>query len=258
MGTITNSNIFNGVAVAGNKITGMAKGGNIFYRHDGSYAPFATPILDLDFQNNFIDKSPSALTMVQGKGLPTFGLSGRKAGEYCANFNGSQSIKTTTNLPINSDKVTVAFWMKTTQTSIGLVTELSENLNISGNNGFWIILNNTSENKLEFLDRNNSVSDSNNIVRPNPNINSGVWQHIVITSDRALNGANQSKVYVNGVLDFVAVQTNDTNNNYGNHILYIGQRAGNALRYVGSLMKYQVFNQAPTDAQVMEMYQNDL
>ena len=25
---------------------------------------FATPILDLDFQNNFIDKSPSALTMV--------------------------------------------------------------------------------------------------------------------------------------------------------------------------------------------------
>ena len=219
---------------------------------------FATPILDLDFQNNFIDKSPSALTMVQGQGLPTFGLSGRKAGEYCVNFNGSQSIKTTTNLPLNSDKVCVKFWLKTRQTSVGLVTELSESLNTSGNNGFWIILNNTSANKLEFLDRNNSVSNSNNIVRPNPNINSGVWQHIVITSDRALNGANQSKVYVNGVLNFVAVQTNDTNNNYGNHILYIGQRAGNVLGYVGSLMKYQIFNGVPTGAQAMEIYQNDL
>ena len=254
MGTITNSNIFNGVAVAGNKITGMAKGGNIFYRHDGSYPPFATPILDLDFQNNFIDKSPSALTLVQGQGLPTFELSGRKAGEYCVNFNGSQSIKTTTNLPLNSDKVCVKFWLKTRQTSFGLVTELSESLNTSGNNGFWIILNNTSANKLEFLDRNNSI----NIVRPKPSINSGVWQHIVITSDRALNGANQSKVYVNGVLNFVPVQINNTNNNYGNHILYIGQRAGNVLGYVGSLMKFQIFNGVPTDAQAMEMYQNDL
>ena len=81
-------------------------------QYGGGYVPFATPILDLDFQNNFIDKSPSALTMVQGQGLPTFGLSGRKAGEYCAVFNGSQSIKTTTNLPINSDKITIAFWMK--------------------------------------------------------------------------------------------------------------------------------------------------
>lgn len=86
--------------------------------YGNAYTPFATPILDLDFQNNFIDKSPSALTMVQGQGLPTFELSGRKTGEYCAKFNGSQSIKTTVNLPLNSDKVCVKFWMKTSQTTL--------------------------------------------------------------------------------------------------------------------------------------------
>ena len=254
MGTITNSNIFNGVAVAGNKITGMAKGGNIFYRHDGSYAPFATPILDLDFQNNFIDKSPSALNMVQGKGLPTFGLSGRKAGEYCANFNGSQSIKTTTNLPLNSDKVTVAFWMKTTQTGLGMFTEMSPNFN--SYNSFGIFLNNSAQNKIDLADR----ASNHNIGISVASVNTGIWIHAVMTIDRLQNRTSQNKIYVNGVLSYVqnGLYTTDNNGNFVNNILFIGQRAGNAVGYVGSLMKYQAFRAVPTDAQAMEMYLNDL
>ena len=209
-------------------------------------------ILDLPFQNSFVDATGKN-TMIAGgsSNLPTFTLEG---GEYAATFNGSQSLKTASNLLISSDKVSISFWIKTTQTTIGLVAELSESLNSSGNNGFWIINNNTGANKLEFLDRNNLVSSANNIVRPNPNINSGVWQHIVITSDRALNRANQSKVYVNGVLNFVTVQTNDINNNYGNHILFIGQRAGNSLGFNGQLKFLKIFNYPLSTTEITNLY----
>ena len=250
MGTITNSNIFNGVAVAGNKITGMAKGGNIFYRHDGSYAPFATPILDLDFQNNFIDKSPSALNMVQGQGLPTFELSGRKVDEYCANFNGSQSIKTTTNLPLNSDKVCVKFWIKTTQASVGIIYEMSPNFNYA--NAFISYVDGIIINA-------DSIVQSYNVVSSQIAINDNSWKHVICIIDRSF-GVNQNKIYVNGVLSFVqntGLYSNN-NGNFVNNIFYIGQRAGTSLGFNGSLAKYQVFNQVPTDAQAMEMYLNDL
>ena len=222
-------------------------------QYGGGYVPFATPILDLDFQNNFIDKSPSGLTMVQGQGLPTFGLSGRKAGEYCVNFNGSQSIKTTTNLPLNSDKVCIKFWMKTTQTGSAIVTEMSRNL--GANNAFYITIN-ESANKIWLADR----ASNHNIGISVASVNTGSWIHVVMTIDRSKNGTSQNKIYVNGVLSYVQHGTykTDNNSNFLNNILYIGQREGNAVGYVGSLMKYQVFNQVPTDAQAMDMYQNDL
>ena len=222
-------------------------------QYGGGYVLFATPILDLDFQNNFIDKSPSALTMVQGQGLPTFGLSGRKAGEYCANFNRSQSIKTTTNLPINSDKVTVAFWMKTTQKEIGMVTEMSRNLDAI--NSFYITINENA-NKIWLAD----IVSNYNIGISVASVNNGSWIHAVMTIDRSQNGTSQNKIYVNGVLSYVqhGIYTTDNNSNFVNNILYVGQRAGNAFGYVGSLMKFQIFNGVPTDAQAMEMYQNDL
>ena len=222
-------------------------------QYGGGYVPFATPILDLDFQNNFIDKSPSGLTMVQGQGLPTFGLSGRKAGEYCANFNGSQSIKTTTNLPLNSDKVCIKFWMKTTQTGSAIVTEMSRNL--GANNAFYITIN-ESANKIWLADRASNFNIGISVA----SVNNGSWIHAVMTIDRSKNGTSQNKIYVNGVLSYVQHGTykTDNNSNFVNNILYIGQREGNAVGYVGSLMKYQVFNQVPTDAQAMDMYQNDL
>ena len=218
-----------------------------------AYTPFATPILDLDFQNNFIDKSPSALTMVQGQGLPTFGLSGRKAGEYCAIFNGSKSIKTTTNLPLNSDKVCVKFWMKTNQTTTSVITELSPNFN--ANNSFGLFINNTSTTTIDISDHDKYY----NVIYSNRAVTNNQWIHIIATIDRSL-GVNQSKIYINGELNFLIYGSlyRDNNGNFIKNIFYIGQRAGTSLGFNGSLAKYQVFNQVPTDAQAMEMYQNDL
>ena len=214
----------------------------------GSYVPFATPILDLDFQNNFDDESPSAITMIQGQGLPTFGLSGRKAGEYCANFNGSQSIRTLTNLPINSDKICIKVLMKTTQSALSVISETSADS--GANSAFRFVLN---TNSIAIVDHNRS----NNALFSNFVVNNGDWFHIIVSIDRSL-GINQNKIFINGNLGFGQGEANDLSGNFGNHILNIGQRAGNVFGYVGSLMKYQVFNQVPTDAQAMEMYQNDL
>ena len=255
MGTITNSNIFNGVAVAGNKITGMAKGGNIFYRHDGGYVPFATPILDLDFQNNFIDKSPSALTMVQGQGLPTFGLSGRKVDEYCVNFNGSQSIKTTTNLPVNSDKVTIAFWMKTTQTEIAIIAETSTDA--ASNNAFYAVLNETATG-ISSID---SASNGINAKSAAFTINNGNWYHVVVVIDRNQNATNTIKVYINNYLKSTTTMYNlnvDTVGNYVNNILFIGQRAGSKSGFNGSLTKLKLYNYPLTAGEVSTLYNSEL
>lgn len=217
-------------------------------QYGGGYVPFATPILDLDFQNNFIDKSPSSLTMVKGQGLPTFGLSGRKAGEYCANFNGSQSIKTTTNLPLNSDKVCVKFWMKATQVALSVISETSADSGV--NNAFRLVLN---TNSIAIVDHN----VSNNIGLSNFIVNNGDWFHIIVSIDRSL-GINQNKIFINGNLSFVQGEANNLSGNFGNHILNIGQRNGSDFGFNGSLLKYQAFRDVPTDAQAMEMYQNDL
>ena len=256
MRTIKNGNKFKGVSIGGQQIKGLYKNGEKFYEKH-SYTPFATPILDLDFQNNFVDKSPSAITMIQGQGLPTFGLSGRKAGEYCAIFNGAQSIKTSVNLPLNSDKVCVKFWMKTTQTGTAIITEMSQNFNY--NNAFIIAINSSTQNKLDLYDHTSGGSNYNGIATSS-DINTGSWIHAVMTIDRSQNGTSQNKIYVNGVLSYVqnGIYTTDNNSNFVNNILYIGQRAGTSLGFNGSLAKYQVFNQVPTDAQAMEMYQNDL
>ena len=217
-------------------------------QYGGGYVPFATPILDLDFQNNFIDKSPSGLTMVQGQGLPTFGLSGRKTGEYCANFNSLQSIKTTTNLPLNSDKVCIKFWMKTTQSALSIISETSADS--GANNAFRLVLN---TNSIAIVDHN----IYNNTLLSNFVVNNGDWFHIIVSIDRSL-GINQNKIFINGNLSFVQGEANNLSGNFGNHILNIGQRNGSGFGFNGSLLKYQAFREVPTDAQAMEMYQNDL
>ena len=66
-------------------------------------------ILDLPLQNNFTDTT-GINTMIAGgaSNLPTFTLEG---GEYAATFNGSQSLKTNANFNLNSDKVSISFWI---------------------------------------------------------------------------------------------------------------------------------------------------
>ena len=220
-------------------------------QYGGGYVPFATPILDLDFQNNFIDKSPSALTMVQGQGLPTFGLSGRKAGEYCVNFNSLQSIKTTTNLPLNSDKVCIKFWIKTTQYAVAIISEMSSNYN--DNNAFIIAMNSSTQNKLDLYDHTSGGSNYNGI-STSSDINNGSWIHIIMTINRSL-GVSQNKIYVNGQLNFLqSSYVSNFNGNFVNNILFIGQRAGSSVGFNGQIKFLKIFNYPISTTEITNLY----
>lgn len=208
-------------------------------------------ILDLPLQNNFTDYSASGISMVAGgtSNQPTFALSGRKAGEYCAVFNGSQSIKTTTNLPINSDKVTIAFWIKIVATT-GNIAELSTDYN--SNNAFRSGVNGN----ITFTTHSPSGHNGGN---SSSSINTNVWTHVVLSVDRSL-GINQVKIYVNGALDYIQSPSSVANitGNFVNNILFIGQRAGSSLGLNGSLTKLKIYNYPFTPSEVTNLYNSEL
>ena len=250
MNTIFNSKVFKGVSIAGKIVKGMVKNGVTFY--EKKELP-SNAILDLPFQNNFTDYGKIGMTMVAGgtSNQPTFALSGRKSGEYCAVFNGSQSIKTTTNLPVNSDKVTIAFWMKTTQTTTGVIAELSSDY--AQNSAFEIPL---VDGKVGMYDHGISPTGYN-IAQTNA-VNNNVWCSIIIVTDRSL-GKNQSKIYINGILG--SVQNNsyvtDIIGNFINSIFFIGQKSGSSLGFKGSLTKLKIYNYPLTPSEISDIYNSE-
>ena len=206
-------------------------------------------ILDLPFQNSFVDATGKN-TMVAGNGnnLPTFTF---ENGEYAATFNGSQSLKTNDNFNINSDKVSISFWMKSTQTSPinTMFVELSANSDT--NNAFYVSQNHgTSPGKLTLSDY---ISDWN-YGRSVNSVNTGNWIHVVATIDRALDQTTQNKIYINGVLGYVAQGTPNNNGNFVNNILFIGQRGGSSLGYIGQMKFLKIFNYPLSQTEITNLY----
>ena len=211
--------------------------------------PTIIPILDLPFQNNLTDLTGNNIIIAGDiNNLPTFELSGRKPGEYCAVFNGSQFIKTNANLPINSDKMTIAFWMKTTQTDHSKIVDLS---GWNGGNRFTIGINDGA--KIRAIS-----GPAPNVCDNNSTINDGVWKHIVFTFDRSQVANQEIKMYINGV---IATTTNGISNNgtgnFENTILTIGA-SGPSLYFNGSLTKLKICNYPLTEEEVSNLYNSEL
>ena len=206
-------------------------------------------ILDLPLQNSFTDTT-GINTMVAGgtSNLPTFTLEG---GEYAATFNGSQSLKTNANFVIDTDKVSISFWIKTSQTAGAIIAELSTNYN--KNNAFLTVINDTLANRVSIGDKNSS---GYNIGSSATNINNNTWRHIVLTIDRTLVGNQQNKIYVNGVLSYVQNTTyqSDLNGNWALNPLFIGQRAGNSSGFKGQLKFLKIFNRILSETEITNLH----
>ena len=195
-------------------------------------------ILDLPLQNNFTDYSSSGISMVaaNANGLPSFVSDG--SGGYALDFNGTKSIKTAVNLPINTrDKVSFEFEIKTTSTVCQVILELSPNTNT--NNSFASYINNLAANRIDIFDRNSGPNMGSSSV----NINDGIFHHVKMVIDRSL-GIDQNKIYIDGVLSYVQRGTHYTNNNgnFGSFILFIGQRNGSSLGFVGQMKNLKIYN----------------
>ena len=207
-------------------------------------------ILDLPFQNSFVDATGKN-TMIAGgtSNLPTFTLEG---GEYAATFNGSQSLKTNANFNIGTDKVSISFWMKASQTAPAAVLELSSNYNYF--NAFAVFINDLLANRVEIADHT-SVS-TRNVGNSATNINNNTWRHIVLTIDRALVENQQNKIYVDGVLSYVQSTTYqaDLNGQWTLNPLFIGQRAGNNIGFKGQLKFLKIFNYPLSQTEITNLY----
>ena len=205
-------------------------------------------ILDLPFQNSFVDATGKN-TMIAGgtSNLPTFVLEG---GEYAATFKGSQSLKTNANFVINSDKISISFWMKTSQTALAAILELSNSCN--NNNAFGSFINNVLANRIDVSD---SISNLN-IGSSTININNNTWKHIVLMIDRSKVGNQQNKIYVDGVLSYVQNTTYqvDLNGNFGLFPLFIGQRGGSLYGFNGKLKFLKIFNYPLSTTEITNLY----
>ena len=205
-------------------------------------------ILDLPFQNSFVDATGKN-TMIAGgtSNLPTFTLEG---GEYAATFNGSQSLKTNANFNVGTDKVSVSFWLKTSQTNIGVVAMLSNNYN--SYSAFTAIINDLHPNKIYIGDHTTAY----NVGYSSVNINDNNWHHIVITIDRSQNGINQNRIYVDGNLAYSQNTSyqNDLNGLFAALPLFIGQRAGNSLGLNGQMKFLKIFNYPLSTTEITNLY----
>lgn len=205
-------------------------------------------ILDLPLQNSFTDTT-GINTMIAGSAsnLPTFTLEG---GEYAAVFNGSQSIKTNANFEIGTDKVSISFWIKSSQTDTAIIAELSPNTN--GNNAFYNVINDTLANRVSIGDHIYGYNIGSSAI----NINDNNWHHVVLMIDRSLVGNQQNKIYVDGILSYVQSTTyqSDLNGNWGLFPLFIGQRGGNSIGFNGQMKFLKIFNYPLSTTEITNLY----
>lgn len=204
------------------------------------------------FQNNFNVKSlDNKIGFQSGFVNPTF-VSGRKGSDYALSFNGSQSLRTSGIFPSNfTDKVSISFWIKTSQTSFGTIVELSPT--IDNANAYAVYMNNNNANSMEFADHTPTGHKYNKVYTSRmPLVN---WTHVVCTMDRSL-GKDQSKIYVNGVLNFTqntaAANYNDIDGLFGEYVLFLGRRNGASNSFVGEIAYLRFFNKilSPSEASI--------
>lgn len=203
-------------------------------------------ILDLPFQNSFVDATGKN-TMIAGGiyNLPTFTLEGS---EYAAVFNGSQSLKTASDFILNSDKVSVSFWLKTNQTALSVVLELSNNNNVY--NSFGSFINNIVTNRIDIVDH----IEAYNVGISATNINNNTWRHIVLMIDRSKDAYQQNSIYVDGVLSYVQSHRADLNGKWTLNPLFIGQRGGSLYGLNGKLKFLKIFNYPLSTTEITNLY----
>ena len=246
MGTIKGGYKWLGAKIGGNSVNGIAKGGNVIYKKIDP-----TLILDCDFNNNFTNKVPGGVQLIaaNANGLPSF-VAGRKGIDYAVNFASSKALKTAVNIALNTtNQMSISMWIKTTQTTAAIISELSVDSNFGST--FRLLINNAFANKIELNDHNSGY----NRVSGNQNINTGSWFHIVSTINRN-NGINQNKIYINNVLSFTQdlASATDNNGNFDLKQLFIGARNGNSSFFVGLMQEFILFNYEISADEVDELY----
>lgn len=218
----------------------------------GPYQLVAESILPMDtilhykFDGDFTDSSNSMLngTVVDNV---TF-TDGRISGTLAATFNGGY-VSTDAPLQINSNKITISYWLKLNTTSLCMIYEMSTNLD-STYDGLYAY---TQSNVINSHNRI-ATTRSSNIATANVD-STGIWQHIVLTVDRTAELTEIQKIYIDNVLvskpitgeKFVADDFNDK-------VLYIGNRADYSFPLNGSIENFRIYNRILSEVERLSLF----
>lgn len=198
-------------------------------------------ILRYDFNGDYLDKSINGLNGVK-TGAANF-TTGRKAGTQCLQFiNGC--VRTPSNLPINSDKLTVSFWINTSQVTAGaIVMEMGVTAPTNANRLFDILLNN---------DNAGSLMGRAGTLIPSVITNfKDSWKHIVFTFNRALSD-NEINGFLNNV--FISSSAGTLTNTFINDILFIGQRNAASSQFEGNLQDIRIYNRVLSASEIKNLF----
>ena len=203
----------------------------------------------IDLNNSlFINNVAKEVTM---NGMVTR-TTDHKGGNTAIQF-GSGNLVSMNNLPA-SPVWSIAFWMKTTQLTLGILAESSENIN-NNRPGFLVDINDLTQNKMIA-----SMNDSGTYKVKSTlgtNINGGDWQHIVIIFNRNSTGDNEIKIFKNKeqlVLSTVNYNTEMSGYFLSRKIFIGGRGASYQYPFVGATSPIKMFNYALTQTEIDNLY----
>lgn len=200
-------------------------------------------ILAYDFNGDVLDKSLNALNGIRN-GSTVFST-GRKAGTQALEFI-SGAVVTPQALPINSDKLTVSFWLSTSQSSPGYIYEQD----FGGDTAYCAInfyVNNGIQSKI-------AISGLENVVH-SPIAFDNSYQHILIEIDKSQPALSEQKIYVNNVLSSVQLSNKaDTSGLFDNKVLFIGRGNNGSYPLVGRLQDMRFYNRVLTEFERAQLF----
>ena len=202
----------------------------------------------IDLNNSLFINNIASPVVMNGKVTLT---TDHKGGNTAIQF-GSGNLASVDNLP-TSPIWSIAFWMKTTQLTIGILAESSENYN-RNRPGFLVDINEYTQNKILA-----SMNDSSYKIKSplGTNINGGDWQHIVIIFNRNSTGDNEIKIFKNkeqlvlSTINYNAEMSGD----FLSRKIFIGGR-GTSYEYpfVGATSPIKMFNYPLTQTEIDNLY----
>jgi|SRR3989339_131988 len=178
----------------------------------------------------------------QSNGIYNYGLKFDGVNDY---------VKTALVDSTNTNKVTIAFWIKlpTANPSAQIIFESSPNYNLRSDSYIATVTNNKIGVGI-YGNSGYSTWAADNVLQPN------VWYHITIIFDKSLPN-KEASIYINGINTTGSNSGLDANNtnNFGNQPIYIGDRGdGKGYYFKGWLDEFTIFNRSLSSVEMTDMY----
>ena len=151
-----------------------------------------------------------------------------------------------------TNAVTVSLWTnRTYSTSGGTLVEATSNFN-SSTTGFGLFPDDLTCHGIQ-ADVHGDVGYTANCYNAP---SSGVWHHIAVIYDKSQTGANEVKLYIDGLLQTATQNLYAANNtnNFGNNPLYVFARGGASEFSSGIVDDLRIYSRALSASEIQQIY----